>query len=156
MSRRNKPVHRIIVPDVRYGNVQVANFINYVMRNGKKSVATRLVYDALDLVEERTKRSGLEVFEQAMKNVAPVMEVKPRRVGGATYQIPMEVPTFRRFALATRWILQASRGRSGKSFSEKLAGEILDASNNTGTAIRKREETHKMAEANRAFSHYRV
>jgi small subunit ribosomal protein S7 len=144
------------VPDVRYGNVQVANFINYVMRNGKRSVATRLVYDALDLVEERTKRSGLEVFEQAMKNVAPVMEVKPRRVGGATYQIPMEVPTFRRFALATRWILQASRGRSGKSFSEKLAGEILDASNNTGTAIRKREETHKMAEANRAFSHYRV
>ena len=156
MSRRNKPEHREIVPDVRYGNVQVSNFINYVMRNGKKSVATRLVYDAFDLVEERTKRSGLEVFEQAMKNVAPVMEVKPRRVGGATYQIPMEVPAFRRFALATRWILQASRSRSGKSFSEKLAGEILDASNNTGTAIRKREETHKMAEANRAFSHYRA
>jgi len=156
MSRRNKPQHRDIIPDVRYGNVQVSNFINYVMRNGKKSVATRLVYDALDLVEERTKRPGLEVFEQAMKNVAPVMEVKPRRVGGATYQIPMEVPTFRRFALATRWILQASRGRSGKSFSEKLAGEILDASNNSGAAIRKREESHKMAEANRAFSHYRV
>ena len=156
MSRRNKPEHREILPDVRYGNVQVANFINYVMRNGKKSVATRLVYDALDLVEERTKRSGLEVFEQAMKNVAPVMEVKPRRVGGATYQIPMEVPAFRRFSLATRWILQASRSRSGKSFSEKLAGEILDASNNTGAAIRKREETHKMAEANRAFSHYRA
>jgi small subunit ribosomal protein S7 len=156
MSRRNKPVHREILPDVRYGNVQVSNFINYVMRNGKKSVATRLVYDALDLVEERTKRSGLEVFEQAMKNVAPVMEVKPRRVGGATYQIPMEVPSFRRFSLATRWILQASRSRSGKSFSEKLAGEILDASNNTGSAIRKREETHKMAEANRAFSHYRA
>lgn len=156
MSRRNKPEHREILPDVRYGNVQVSNFINYVMRNGKKSVATRLVYDAFDLVEERTKRPGLEVFEQAMKNVAPVMEVKPRRVGGATYQIPMEVPSFRRFALATRWILQASRGRSGKSFSEKLAGEILDASNNTGTAIRKREETHKMAEANRAFSHYRA
>lgn len=156
MSRRNKPEHREVLPDVRYNNVQVANFINHVMRNGKKSVATRLVYDALDLVEERTKRPGLEVFEQAMKNVAPVMEVKPRRVGGATYQIPMEVPAFRRFALATRWILQASRGRSGKSFSEKLAGEILDASNNTGNAIRKREETHKMAEANRAFSHYRV
>lgn len=156
MSRRNKPEHREVLPDVRYNNVQVANFINHVMRNGKKSVATRLVYDALDLVEERTKRPGLEVFEQAMKNVAPVMEVKPRRVGGATYQIPMEVPAFRRFALATRWILQASRGRSGKSFSEKLAGEFLDASNNTGNAIRKREETHKMAEANRAFSHYRV
>jgi small subunit ribosomal protein S7 len=156
MSRRNKPERRDIIPDVRYGNVQVSNFINYVMRNGKKSVATRMVYDAFDMVEERTKKSGLEVFEQAMKNVAPVMEVKPRRVGGATYQIPMEVPTFRRFALASRWILQAARSRSGKSFSEKLAGELLDASNNTGTAIRKREETHKMAEANRAFSHYRV
>ena len=156
MSRRNKPERRDIIPDVRYGNIQVSNFINYVMRNGKKSVATRMVYDAFDMVEERTKKSGLEVFEQAMKNVAPVMEVKPRRVGGATYQIPMEVPTFRRFALASRWILQAARGRSGKSFSEKLAGELLDASNNTGTAIRKREETHKMAEANRAFSHYRV
>ena len=156
MSRRNKPEHREIIPDVRYGNVQVSNFINYVMRNGKRSLATRMVYDAFDMVEERTKRSGLEIFEQAMKNVAPVMEVKPRRVGGATYQIPMEVPTFRRFALASRWILQAARGRSGKSFSEKLAGELLDASNNTGTAIRKREETHKMAEANRAFSHYRV
>jgi small subunit ribosomal protein S7 len=127
-----------------------------VMRNGKKSLATRMVYDAFDMVEERTKRSGLEIFEQAMKNVAPVMEVKPRRVGGATYQIPMEVPTFRRFALASRWILQAARSRSGKSFPEKLAGELLDASNNTGTAIRKREESHKMAEANRAFSHYRV
>jgi len=156
MSRRNKPEHREIIPDVRYGNVQVSNFINYVMRNGKRSLATRMVYDAFDMVEERTKRSGLEIFEQAMKNVAPVMEVKPRRVGGATYQIPMEVPTFRRFALASRWILQAARGRSGKSFSEKLAAEFLDASNNTGTAIRKREETHKMAEANRAFSHYRA
>jgi small subunit ribosomal protein S7 len=156
MSRRNKPERRDIIPDVRYGNIQVSNFINYVMRNGKKSVATRMVYDAFDMVEERTKKSGLEVFEQAMKNGAPVMEVKPRRVGGATYQIPMEVPTFRRFALASRWILQAARSRSGKSFSEKLAGELLDASNNTGTAIRKREETHKMAEANRAFSHYRV
>jgi small subunit ribosomal protein S7 len=156
MSRRNKPNRRDIIPDVRYGNVQVSNFINYVMRSGKKSVATRMVYDAFDMVEERTKRSGLEIFEQAMKNVAPVMEVKPRRVGGATYQIPMEVPTFRRFALASRWILQAARGRSGKSFPEKLAAELLDASNNTGTAIRKREESHKMAEANRAFSHYRV
>jgi len=156
MSRRNKPEHREIIPDVRYGNVQVSNFINYVMRNGKRSLATRMVYDAFDMIEERTKRSGLEIFEQAMKNVAPVMEVKPRRVGGATYQIPMEVPTFRRFALASRWILQAARSRSGKSFPEKLAGELLDASNNTGTAIRKREESHKMAEANRAFSHYRV
>ena len=156
MSRRSKPERREVLPDVRYNSVQVQNFINHVMKNGKKSVATRLVYGALAMVEERSKRNGLEIFELAIKNVAPVMEVKPRRVGGATYQIPMEVPAFRRFALATRWILQASRSRSGKSFAEKLAGELLDASNNTGAAIRKREETHKMAEANRAFSHYRI
>jgi small subunit ribosomal protein S7 len=156
MSRRAKPEQRVILPDVRYNNVQVQTFINSVMRNGKKSLAARLVYDALDLIEERAKRNGLEVFEQAIKNVSPQMEVKPRRVGGATYQIPMEVPATRRFALATRWILQAADARSGRNFSEKLAGEIMDASNNAGAAIRKRDETHKMAEANRAFSHYRV
>ena len=156
MSRRSKPENREVLPDVRYNNVQVQMFINSVMRNGKKSLAARLVYDALDLVEERAKRNGLEVFEQAMKNVSPQMEVKPRRVGGATYQIPMEVPTSRRIALATRWILQAANARSGRNFSEKLAGEFMDAANNAGTAIRKRDETHKMAEANRAFSHYRL
>jgi small subunit ribosomal protein S7 len=156
MSRRNKPERREILPDVRYNSVQIQNFINHVMKNGKKSVATRLVYDALAMIEERSKRGGLEIFELAIKNVAPVMEVKPRRVGGATYQIPMEVPAYRRFALATRWILEAARGRSGRNFSDRLAAELLDASNNTGTAIRKREETHRMAEANRAFSHYRV
>ncbi|MDI6697252.1 MAG: 30S ribosomal protein S7 [Anaerolineales bacterium] len=156
MSRRNKPERREILPDVRYNSVQVQAFINHVMRNGKKSVAAHQVYEAFALAEERAKRSGLEVFEQALKNVSPVMEVKPRRVGGATYQIPMEVPPYRRFALATRWILAAARARSGKSFAEKLAGELLDAANNTGAAIRKREETHKMAEANRAFSHYRA
>jgi small subunit ribosomal protein S7 len=156
MSRRNRPERMEIPPDVRYNNVHVQTFINAVMKNGKKSVATRLVYNAFTLTEERAKRPGIEVFEQAIKNVSPVMEVKPRRVGGATYQIPMEVPPVRRFALATRWILQASRARSGKDFSEKLAAELLDAANNTGAAIRKREETHKMAEANRAFSHYRV
>jgi small subunit ribosomal protein S7 len=156
MSRRNKPEKREILPDVRYSSVQVQTFINHVMKNGKKSTATSLVYDALALVEERTKRSGLEVFEQAFKNVAPVMEVKPRRVGGATYQVPMEVPPYRRFALATRWLLSAARSRTGKSFSESLAAELMDAANNTGSAIRKREETHKMAEANRAFSHYRM
>jgi small subunit ribosomal protein S7 len=136
--------------------VDVAAFIRYVMKSGKKSLATRLVYDAFDLIEERSKRSGLEVFEQAIKNISPVMEVKPRRVGGATYQIPMEVPADRRFALAVRWILAATRSRSGRGFSEKLASELMDAANNTGSAMRKREETHKMAEANRAFSHYRV
>jgi small subunit ribosomal protein S7 len=115
------------------------------------SLATRLVYDAFDLIEQRSKRNGLEVFESAIKNVAPVMEVKPRRVGGATYQIPMEVPPFRRFALASKWILTAARARSGRNFSDRLAAELMDAANNTGTSIRKREETHKMAEANRAY-----
>lgn len=156
MSRRNKPEPRPVIPDVRYNSVQVASFINRVMRSGKKSVATHMVYKAMDMMEERAKRNGLEVFEQALRNVSPVMEVKPRRVGGATYQVPMEVPPYRRFALATRWILSAARSRSGKNFAEKLAAEMLDAANNTGAAIRKREETHKMAEANRAFSHYRV
>lgn len=156
MSRRNKPEPREIMPDVRFNSVQMQNFINRVVKSGKKSTAVRVVYGAMDLIEERAKRNPIEVFEQAVKNVAPVMEVKPRRVGGATYQVPMEVAPDRRFALASRWILQAAQGRSGKSFSEKLAGELMDAANNTGNAIRKREETHKMAEANRAFSHYRM
>lgn len=156
MSRRTKPERREILPDVRYHNIQVQAFINNVMRRGKKSLAARLVYDALDLVEERSKKNGLEMFELAIKNVSPLLEVKPRRVGGATYQIPMEVPSDRRFALATRWILQAASARSGRNFSEKLAGELMDAANNSGAAIRKRDESHKMAEANRAFSHYRA
>jgi len=156
MSRRNKPERAEISPDVRYSSIQVQSFINRVMRRGKRSVAATLVYDAMDMIEERTKKNGKEIFDQALKNVAPLMEVKPRRVGGATYQVPMEVPSNRRFALATRWILQSARGRSGKTFAEKLAGELMDAANNTGSSIRKKEETHKMAEANRAFSHYRV
>ncbi len=156
MARRNRPEKPEIKPDVRYNSIHVQSFINRIMRRGKKSTAARLVYDAIDLVGERTKRDPMEVFEQAVKNVSPMMEVKPRRVGGATYQVPMEVPAHRRFALATRWILQASVARTGKSFSEKLAEELMDAANNAGAAIRKREETHKMAEANRAFSHYRV
>jgi small subunit ribosomal protein S7 len=156
MARRNRPEKPEILPDVRYNSVHVQSFINRVMKNGKKSVAARIVYDAFDLIEERTKKNPLDVFEQAFKNVSPVMEVKPRRVGGATYQVPMEVAPHRRVALATRWIMQASDSRSGKSFAEKLAGELMDAANNTGSAIRKREETHKMAEANRAFSHYRA
>jgi len=156
MPRRYRPEPTEILPDARYNSVHIQSFINRVMERGKKSVATTVVYDALDIIAERTKKNPLEVFEQAMKNVSPLMEVRPRRVGGATYQVPMEVPPRRRFSLATRWILGASRARSGKSFAEKLAGELLDATNNTGTAIRKREETHKMAEANRAFSHYRI
>jgi small subunit ribosomal protein S7 len=156
MPRRYKPEKRDIPPDVRYGSVQVQTFINYVMKNGKKSLATRLVYNAIDLMEERTKRSGIEVFEEAIKKVTPMMEVRPRRVGGATYQVPMEVSPQRRFALASRWILAAAHARSGRNFSERLAAELIDAINETGSAIRKRSESHKMAEANRAFSHYRI
>ena len=156
MSRRNKPEKRVIAPDVRFGNVNIQNFINRLIKSGKKSVAASLVYDALDLIEQRLQRNPVEVFEQAMKNVSPIMEVKPRRVGGATYQVPMEVPQFRRFALAARWITGAAKSRSGKSFAEKLAAELMDAAKGEGTAMRKREEVHKMAEANRAFSHYRA
>lgn len=156
MPRRNRPEKREIPPDVRYDSVKVQSFINRVMKKGKKSVATRIVYTAFDLVEERTHQDSMEVFEDAIKNVSPVMEVKPRRVGGATYQVPMEVPQRRQFALATRWILQSARSRSGKSFAEKLAAELIDASNKTGSSVRKREETHRMAESNRAFSHFRI
>lgn len=156
MPRRYRPEEREVPLDVRYNSVHVQAFINRVMRRGKKSLAASLVYDAFDMIEERTKKNPMEIFEQAIKNVSPMMEVKPRRVGGATYQVPMEVPPERRFTLATRWILASAKSRSGKSFPEKLAGELMDAANNTGSAIRRREETHKMAEANRAFSHYRL
>jgi len=156
MPRRYRPDKRKIEPDVRYNSVQVQSFINRVMKNGKKSTATRQTYNAFDLIEKDLKKNPLEVFQQALKNVSPAMEVKPRRVGGATYQVPMEVTSDRQFALATRWILAATRARSGRSFAEKLAGELMDAFNNTGSSIRKRDETHKMAEANRAFSHYRI
>jgi small subunit ribosomal protein S7 len=156
MPRRYRPDRREVPPDVRYGSVEVQSFINRVMKNGKKSTATSVVYDAMELVEERAKKNGLEVFQTALKNVSPIMEVRPRRVGGATYQVPMEVPSHRQFALATRWIIESARNRSGKSFAEKLAGELMDAANNEGPAVRKREEAHRMAEANRAFSHYRI
>jgi small subunit ribosomal protein S7 len=154
--RRAKPEEREILPDIRYNSVQVQTMVQHVLKRGKKSVALGLVYDAMDMIQERTQKSPIEVFETALKNVSPVMEVRPRRVGGATYQVPMEVSADRRMTLAIRWILSAARDRSGKSFPDKLAGELIDAFNETGTAIRKRDETHKMAEANRAFSHYRV
>jgi small subunit ribosomal protein S7 len=156
MPRRYRPEKRKIDPDVRFGNVEVQSFINRVMKKGKKSKATSMVYNALDLIEERTKKSGLEVFLSAINNVSPAMEVRPRRVGGATYQVPMEVPPHRRFALATRWLIESAKSRPGNTFSEKLAAELMDAANNQGPAIRKREETLRMAEANRAFSHYRL
>jgi small subunit ribosomal protein S7 len=154
--RRGSPEERPIPPDMRYNSVQLQTLVQHVMKRGKKSVATHLIYDAMDLIQERTQKSPLEVFDTAMKNVGPAMEVRPRRVGGATYQVPMEVATDRRTTLAIRWILSAARERGGKSFSEKLASELIDAANETGAAIRKRDETHKMAEANRAFSHYRI
>ena len=154
--RRAKPEKREINPDVRYNSVTLQTLMQHVLKKGKRSLAARLVYDALDLVNERTGKNALDVFDSALKNVSPVMEVRPRRVGGATYQVPMEVSAERRLTLAIRWILSATRERAGKSFSDKLASELIDASNETGAAIRKRDETHKMAEANRAFSHYRV
>ncbi len=154
--RRTKPEKREILPDIKYKNTTVTLLINRIMRRGKKSVAIGMMYDALDIVAEKTGKDAIEVLDQALKNVGPVMEVRPRRVGGATYQVPMEVPAHRRLTLAMRWVIDASKARSGKSFAEKFSSEILDAYTNQGTAIRKREETHKMAEANRAFSHYRV
>ena len=153
--RRSKPTKREIPGDVRYNSVLLTGFVNRMMRRGKRSTGTRVVYRAFDLITARAKRDPLEVFEQAIKNASPMLEVKPRRVGGATYQVPVEVATERRTALAIRWLLAAARARGGKSMSEKLAGELMDAANNTGSAIKRREETHKMAEANRAFAHYR-
>jgi small subunit ribosomal protein S7 len=154
--RRAKPERREILPDMRYNSVNVQTMVQHVLKRGKKSVAIGLIYKAMDLIQERTSKNPLDVFESALRNVSPAMEVRPRRVGGATYQVPMEVSSDRRTTLALRWILSAARDRAGKSFPEKLAGELIDAFNETGAAIRKRDETHKMAEANRAFSHYRV
>jgi small subunit ribosomal protein S7 len=154
--RRSKPEKREILPDIRYNSVHVQTMVQHVLKRGKKSVAVGVIYKAMDLIKERTEKNPLDVFDGALKNVSPAMEVRPRRVGGATYQVPMEVSSARRTTLALRWILSAAHERSGKSFPDKLAGELIDAFNETGAAIRKRDETHKMAEANRAFSHYRI
>jgi small subunit ribosomal protein S7 len=155
--RRAKSINRVIPPDVRYNNVTIQTLIHHMFTRGKKSTATSVMYDAMDIIKERSGgKDPVEVFENALKNVAPVMEVRPRRVGGATYQVPMEVPPSRRTTLAIRWVLDSAKARTGKSFADKLADELLDAYKNEGAAIRKREEAHKMAEANRAFSHYRM
>lgn len=154
--RRAKPERREILPDIRYNSVNVQTMVQHVLKRGKKSVAIGIIYGAMDLIKQRTEKNPLEIFDGALKNVSPVMEVRPRRVGGATYQVPMEVSADRRTTLAIRWILTAARERAGKSFADKLAAELIDAFNETGAAIRKRDETHKMAEANRAFSHYRI
>jgi small subunit ribosomal protein S7 len=155
MSRRNRATKRSIDPDSRYGSPLVSAFINKLMISGKKTVAASVFYDALDMLAERTKKPGMEIFEQAIKNATPLIEVRPRRVGGATYQVPLEVRPERRQSLAIRWLVQTARGRSGKSMAEKLAAEFMDAANNQGATVKKREDTHKMAEANRAFAHYR-
>jgi small subunit ribosomal protein S7 len=154
--RRAKPERRELLPDIRFNSLNVQTMIQHVLKSGKKSVAIGLVYDAMDLIKERTEKNPLEVFDAALKNVGPAMEVRPRRVGGATYQVPMEVTSDRRLTLAIRWLLSSARERAGKSFADKLASELIDAFNETGSSIRKRDETHKMAEANRAFSHYRI
>jgi small subunit ribosomal protein S7 len=155
MSRRHRAEKREIIPDPKYGDVVVTKFMNSLMEQGKKSVAERIVYGALGRIEQKAKRDGLELFHEALNNVKPAIEVRSRRVGGATYQVPVEVRNDRRQALAIRWIITAARGRNENTMEERLSGELLDAANNRGTAVKKREDTHKMAEANRAFSHYR-
>ena len=153
--RRRRAQKRLIDPDPRYGDLLVAKFINIVMECGKKSIAERIVYDALDIVKEKTAKEPLEVFRAALDNVRPLLETKSRRVGGATYQVPVSVPEDRGYSLALRWIRSFSRERKGKPMHEKLAQEIIDGFNKTGPSIKKREDMHKMAEANRAFAHYR-
>jgi small subunit ribosomal protein S7 len=155
MSRRHSAEKREILPDPKFGNVVVTKLMNSIMYAGKKSVAEGIVYGAFETIEGKTKANPLTVFQQALDNVMPSIEVRSRRVGGATYQVPVEVRTTRRQALGLRWIIEAARGRNEKTMTERLSGELLDASNNRGNAVKKREDTHKMAEANRAFSHYR-
>ena len=155
MSRRHSADKREIHPDPKFGNLVVTKFMNMVMYQGKKSVAESIVYGAFDIIEGKVKQSPLGVFEQALDNVMPSIEVRSRRVGGATYQVPVEVRSERRQALGIRWLISAARDRNEKTMTERLSAELLDASNNRGNAVKKREDTHKMAEANRAFSHYR-
>ena len=155
MSRRHRAQRREINPDPKFNDLVVSKFMNSIMREGKKSVAENMVYGAFDRIQQRAKTDPLPVFHQALENVMPAVEVRSRRVGGATYQVPVEVRTERRQALAIRWIIIAARARNENTMEERLSGELLDASGNRGTAVKKREDTHKMAEANRAFSHYR-
>jgi small subunit ribosomal protein S7 len=155
MPRRNRPARRPVLPDPKFGNRSVSRFINVLMTRGKKSLARRLLYDAFELIEERVNQNPIEVFEQALRNATPQLEVRPRRVGGATYQVPIEIRGERRFSLATRWLVQAARRRGEKTMVRRLAGEILDAYRHEGQAVRRREESHRMAEANKAFAHYR-
>ena len=155
MPRRREVPKRIILPDPKFGSLQIAKFVNMIMRGGKKSTAESIMYNALDRITEKAEGEATEVMEQALENVKPMVEVKSRRVGGATYQVPVEVRPERRIALAMRWIIEAARKRGEKSMQLKLAGELMDASENRGSAVKKREDTHRMAEANKAFAHFR-
>jgi small subunit ribosomal protein S7 len=155
MSRRHRAEKRDIIPDPKFGDVVLTKFMNSVMKHGKKSAAERIVYGAFDQMEAKAKQNPVEMFHQALENVKPALEVRSRRVGGATYQVPVEVRTERRQALAIRWIITAARARGENTMIERLSGELMDAANNRGTAVKKREDTHRMADANRAFSHYR-
>jgi small subunit ribosomal protein S7 len=155
MSRRHSAEKREIIPDPKFHDVIVTKFMNSIMYEGKKSVAETIVYGAFDVIENKTKQNPIEVFKSALENVAPAIEVRSRRVGGATYQVPVEVRVTRRQALAIRWIITAARGRNDKTMVERLSSELMDAANNRGNAVKKREDTHRMAEANRAFAHYR-
>ncbi len=155
MPRRRVVAKREVLPDPKFGNTTLAKFMNHVMISGKKSVAESIVYGALDIVQDRTKRDPIEVFDEALENIAPMVEVKSRRVGGATYQVPVEVRPSRRVALSMRWLVDYARNRGEKSMRQRLAGEIVDASQGKGNAVKKREDVHRMAEANKAFSHFR-
>jgi len=154
MARRKKREKRNIIPDPTYNSVTVAKFINQVMRKGKKTIARKIVYGAFDIIKEKNKREPMEIFDLALKNAGPILEVKPKRIGGATYQVPREVRGERKLALAFRWIIQAAKLKKGRPMKEKLAEELMNASNNTGVAIKKKEDTHRMAEANRAFARF--
>ncbi|MBT4777357.1 30S ribosomal protein S7 [Candidatus Marinimicrobia bacterium] len=153
--RRRRPERRVILPDPVYNDKLIAKFVNYIMVGGKKGVAERIFYGAMDMVKSRTKTDGLKIFEKAIENASPSVEVKSRRVGGATYQVPIEVPRGRRFYLASHWIINAAASRSGKPMSEKLASELISAANGDGGAIKKKDDTHRMADANKAFAHFR-
>lgn len=155
MPRKGPAKKRELMPDPVYGSKMLARFINRILLSGKKSVAEKIVYESLRIIEEKTGKSGIEVFDQALRNVMPMVEVKPRRVGGATYQVPIEVRPERRVSLGIRWLAIYARKRSGRTMVDRLVGEIMDAANNTGSAVKKRDDAHKMADANRAFAHYR-
>jgi len=152
--RRRRPERRQILPDPVYNDLQIAKFVNYLMKRGKKGVAEKIFYDAMDIIQKKTKTKGIEIFEEAVKNVAPMLEVKSKRVGGATYQVPIEIPKNRQYFLASHWLINSAVGRAGKPMAERLASELISASNNEGGAVKKKEDTHRMAEANKAFAHF--